>query len=254
MKNLLTIKSLDVSIGNKQILNNLNFTIDKNEIHILMGPNGSGKSTLSKVLTGHPLYKILKGDILLEKKNLSFLTTEIRAHEGIFLAFQYPLEISGITTFDFLYIIFTEKQKYLNQKEITPIEFLMYLDPLLKKLNIKEDFLKRNLNYGFSGGEKKRLEILQLLLLKPKLIILDEIDSGLDIDNIRLIYETILEYKEKDSSILLISHCPTILNYINPNFVHILVEGKLMKSTKKEIINEIQTYGYNIFSSEINNI
>jgi Fe-S cluster assembly ATP-binding protein len=244
MINLLAIENLTVTINNKTILQKINLNIEENQTHILMGPNGSGKSTLSKILAGHPLYQVEEGKIFLEHQNIILLPSEVRSHLGIFLAFQYPLEISGVTTFDFLKMIFNEKQKYLKQAELNPIEFFHYLLPFVDQLKIKKELLNRNFNEDFSGGEKKRVEILQLLLLKPKLIILDELDSGLDIDAIKLIYKTILLFKEKNSSILLITHYPEILNHITPDYVHILIDGKITKTGSQELIQKISTNGY----------
>lgn len=248
MTNLLSINNLTATINKKTILKEINLNIQKNETHILMGPNGSGKSTLSKILTGHPLYEVEMGEILFENNSIISLSSELRSHLGIFLAFQNPLEISGVTTFDFLRMIYNEKQKYIKKTELNPIEFFNYLSPFLEQLKIKKDFLNRNFNEDFSGGEKKRIEILQLLLLKPKLIILDEIDSGLDIDAIKLIYKSIISLKEKDSSLLVITHYPQILNHILPNYVHLLMDGHIIKTGSEDIIKEITTNGY------INNI
>ena len=190
MKNkLLDIQNLQASIENKKILNNLNLQINSNEIHVIMGPNGCGKSTLSKIIAGHPSYKIENGTILFSNKNLLELSPEERSHEGIFLAFQYPVEISGVTNYDFLRLAYNEKQKYLKKPEITHLEFMGLVEKYLKKLKIPTEFLNRDLNQGFSGGEKKRNEILQMLLLEPELIILDELDSGLDMDAIKIIIQ-----------------------------------------------------------------
>jgi Fe-S cluster assembly ATP-binding protein len=244
MTNLLSIKNLNATINKKTILKNINLNIKINETHVLMGPNGSGKSTLSKILAGHPLYQVETGEVFLENNSLLTLSPEKRSHLGLFLAFQNPLEISGVTTFDFLRIIYNEKQKYIKKSELNPIEFFNYLSPLLEQLKIKKEFLNRNFNEDFSGGEKKRIEILQLLLLKPKVIILDEIDSGLDIDAIKLIYKTIISVKEKNASILLITHYPQILNHVIPTYVHILIDGQIVKTGSETIIEEITNNGY----------
>ena len=175
---LLQIINLEASIGQKKIIKNLNLEISKNEIHLIMGPNGCGKSTLSKILAGHPSYLISSGQINYCNENLLEKTIDQRAQEGLFLAFQYPLEISGITNYDFLRSIYNQKQKFLKKSELDPLEFMNIIQPLLEQLKMNQEFLNRNLNEGFSGGEKKRNEILQMLLLNPKLIILDEIDSG----------------------------------------------------------------------------
>jgi Fe-S cluster assembly ATP-binding protein len=247
MSELLTINGLYAGINNKQILKNLNLTIHENEIHVIMGPNGCGKSTLSKILTGHPSYTIESGNILFHEKNLLDMSPEMRSHEGIFLAFQYPLEIAGVTNYDFLRIAYNEKRKYNHCAEVDPLEFMTLLEPLLKKLKIPGEFLNRDLNEGFSGGEKKRNEILQMLLLDPKLIILDEIDSGLDIDAIKIICSEIMKNKNDKSSLIVITHYPRILDYFTPSFVHIMRNGKIIKTGNIELIDKVETYGYENF-------
>ena len=244
MENLLKISNLSASIDHKEILKNFNLTIEKNEIHVIMGPNGCGKSTLSKVLAGHPSYEITNGKVDFFKKDLLSMAPEIRAHEGLFLAFQYPIEISGVTNYDFLRIAYNEKQKYLNEKELDPLEFMELTEKMLTKLKMKSEFLNRNLNEGFSGGEKKRNEILQMLLLNPNLIILDEIDSGLDMDAIKIICETIATNKSKNASLLIITHYPKILSYFKPTHVHIMIDGKIIKSGNLEIIEYLEREGY----------
>lgn len=241
---LLKIEELDVSIENKQILKNFNLEVKENEIHVIMGPNGCGKSTLSKVLAGHPSYLIESGKMEFCNKNILDMSPETRAHEGLFLAFQYPIEISGVTNYDFLRIAFNKKRKYLKEKELDPIEFMKVTQTFLNSLKMKNEFLSRNLNEGFSGGEKKRNEILQMLLLNPKLIILDEIDSGLDIDALKIICENIKEYFSINSSFIVITHYPRILNYLKPTFVHIMIEGKIIKSGNFELVEYLEKEGY----------
>lgn len=243
-KVLLKLKNLDASIEGKQIIKNLNLEIKENEIHIIMGPNGSGKSTLSKVLAGHPSYKISSGSIEFRNKNLLEMPPEERAHEGLFLAFQYPIEIHGVTNYDFLRIAYNEKRKHLKELELDPLEFMGLAQIMLNKLQIKPEFLHRNLNEGFSGGEKKRNEILQMLLLEPKLVILDEIDSGLDIDALKIICESIHLNLPKGSSLIVITHYPRILNYLNPTHVHIMIDGKIIKSGNIELIDFLEKNGY----------
>jgi Fe-S cluster assembly ATP-binding protein len=243
-KTVLKIINLEASINKQKIINDLNLEIKENELHILMGPNGSGKSTLCKILAGHPSYIVTKGSILFKNKNLLFLDPEIRSYEGLFLAFQSPLEIAGVSNYDFLRLAYNEKQKFLKKKEKDPIEFLSLLQTLLKKLKIKDEFISRNLNEGFSGGEKKKNEILQMLLLEPNLGILDEIDSGLDIDGIRMIASIINNKKMKDISFLLITHNPKILTYLKPSHIHIIINGKIVQSGNKNIINYIEEKGY----------
>lgn len=247
MKTMLTITDLNASINNKEILKNFNLSVNENEIHVIMGPNGCGKSTLSKILAGHPSYNIQGGNILFNNKNLLDMTPEMRSHEGIFLAFQYPLEIAGVTNYDFLRIAYNEKQKYEKQKEVDPLEFIQLTEPLLKKLKMNPEFLNRDLNEGFSGGEKKRNEILQMLILNPKLIILDEIDSGLDVDAIKIICTEIIKNKDIKSSLIVITHYPRILNYFKPTFIHIMINGKIIKTGNLELIEILESKGYDFF-------
>ena len=244
---LLDLKNIDASIGNKQIIKNFNLKIKKNEIHVIMGPNGSGKSTLSKILAGHPSYSVDNGTIEFCEKDLLDMSPEIRSHEGVFLAFQYPIEISGVTNYDFLRIAYNEKRKYKKEIELDPLEFMELTQKTIQKLKMKPEFLNRNLNEGFSGGEKKRNEILQMLLLDPKLIILDEIDSGLDIDAIKIICDGIVNNLAKDSSLIVITHYPKILNYLKPTHVHIMIDGKIVKTGNLELIDYLEKEGYESF-------
>jgi Fe-S cluster assembly ATP-binding protein len=244
---ILEIKNLEASIENKSILKKLNLQVGENEIHVIMGPNGCGKSTLSKVIAGHPAYSINQGEILFNKKNLLELSPEIRSHEGLFLAFQYPLEIGGVTNYDFLRLAYNQKQKYFGKSELTPIEFMTFVQQKSLELKMPLEFLNRDLNQGFSGGEKKKNEILQMLLLNPKLIILDELDSGLDIDAMKTICETILKNFSKKSSMIIITHYPKILNYLKPNFIHIMKDGKIIKTGDLKIIEKLEKEGYESF-------
>lgn len=249
MKNiLLQIENLEAFTEKKQIIKNLSLDINPGEIHVIMGPNGSGKSTLSKVLAGHPSYNITKGSATFCGKNLFEMSPEERAHQGLFLAFQYPVEISGVTNFDFLRIAYNEKQKYFKQNELDPLEFMDLVQIVLKKLEMKNEFLNRNLNEGFSGGEKKRNEILQMLLLMPKLIILDEIDSGLDVDAIKVICEGIKQYLNETTSLIIITHYPHILNYLKPTHVHIMINGKITKTGGLDLVKTIDNLGYQSFN------
>jgi len=245
---LLDIQNLNSSLNEKKIIKDLSLSIGEKEIHVIMGPNGSGKSTLSKILAGHPSYTINSGNIFYEGKNLSILSPEERAHKGIFLAFQYPLEISGLTNFDFLKIAYNEKQKALKKTEVNPLEFLEILKPLMEKLKISSEFLYRNLNEGFSGGEKKKNEILQILVLQPKLVILDEIDSGVDIDSLKKICESIKDNLLENSSLLVITHYPQILDYLKPTHLHIFIDGKIQKSGDLSLLQELAKTGYEAFS------
>ena len=246
---ILNLKNFKLTLGNKTILNNLNLVINENEIHILMGPNGSGKTSLSKFLTGHLDYNVVEGSAIYLKKNLLNMSPEVRSNNGIFLAFQYPPEISGVTNYDFLRIIYNQKKKNYNQNELNPIDFFDYIIPYCKKLEISEEFLMRNFNEGFSGGEKKKNEILQMLLLDPKLIILDEIDSGLDIDAIKVILDCISNYKGKNSSFLVITHNPKILQYLRYTNIHILLNGNIIKTGNYEVVESLEQYGYDFFTN-----
>jgi Fe-S cluster assembly ATP-binding protein len=250
-KNILAIRNLEASIEKKKILNDFHLEIAQSEIHVLMGPNGSGKSTLSKVLAGHPAYQIQKGSIVFQNQNLLDLAPEIRSHEGLFLAFQYPLEIPGLTNYDFLRIAFNEKRKYWNLPEVTPLEFMEVIQTFLQQLKIKEEFLHRNVNEGFSGGEKKRNEILQMLLLQPKLVILDEIDSGLDIDAIKIICDGILENISPETSLLVITHYPKMITYLKPDFVHIMREGKIIQTGNVGLVEQLENFGYDSFCEKL---
>jgi Fe-S cluster assembly ATP-binding protein len=244
---LLNIKDLEAKIENKKIIQKLNLSVAENEIHVIMGPNGCGKSTFSKLLVGHPSYTIESGEILFCNENLLEMSPELRSHKGLFLAFQYPVEIPGVTNYDFLRISYNEKKKYLNQNELNPLEFIVFIEALINKLKMKTEFLNRNLNEGFSGGEKKRNEILQMLLLEPKLIILDEIDSGLDIDAIKIICDAILTNRPKNSSLILITHYPKLLQYLIPTYVHIMIEGKITQTGGLELVEQLENLGYNSF-------
>jgi Fe-S cluster assembly ATP-binding protein len=247
---LLEIKDLKAFIETKQIIKDFQLKINKNEIHVIMGPNGSGKSTISKILAGHPAYSVEKGEIKFDGKNLLEMSPEIRAHEGLFLAFQYPIEISGVTNYDFLRLAYNEKQKYEKKPELDPLEFMKLTQTLLQKLKMKSEFLNRDLNQGFSGGEKKRNEILQMLLLEPKLVILDEIDSGLDIDAIKIICEGIMNNLRPDSSLIVITHYPRILNYLKPTHVHIMINGKIIKTGHLELVDYLEQEGYESFLND----
>jgi len=241
---MLSINNLDVTINNKQLLKNLNLLIKKNEIHVLMGPNGCGKSTLSKVIAGHPYYKIENGEIFFNSQNILNISPDERATLGIFLSFQNPIEISGINNLEFLHFIYNQKQKILNKNLLSPIEFLSILNPYLSELKINKNFLKRNVNEGFSGGEKKKNEILQMLLLSPKFIILDELDSGVDIDSLQTIFDTILHHKTTDMSFLIITHSLKSLKFFNEYKVHIMQNGQIVKSGTQELALHVENFGY----------
>lgn len=241
---LLEIKDLQVSINENQVLKNLNLTINKGEVHAIMGPNGSGKSTFSKVLAGHPSYSILNGDILFKGCSILDLEPEERSHLGIFLAFQYPIEIPGVSNEDFLRIAYNAKQKFYNKPEVDPIEFLTIINEKLTLVNMSTLFLTRNVNEGFSGGEKKRNEILQMILLDSELSILDETDSGLDIDALKIISNGINKFMNPNKSIILITHYQRLLDYINPTYVHVMQNGKIVKTGSAKLAQELETKGY----------
>ena len=241
---LLEIKDLEVSINDNPILKNLNLTVNKGEIHAIMGPNGSGKSTFSKVLAGHPAYSILNGDILFKGSSILDLDPEERSHLGIFLAFQYPIEIPGVSNEDFLRLAYNAKQKFYNKPEIGPLEFLTIINETLNLVNMSSSFLSRNVNEGFSGGEKKRNEILQMVLLDSELSILDEMDSGLDIDALKIISNGINKFMSPQKSIILITHYQRLLDYIKPDFVHVMQNGKIIKTGSAELAKELEIKGY----------
>jgi len=241
---LLEVKDLEVSVNSNQILKSLNITIHRGEIHAVMGPNGSGKSTLSKVLAGHPTYKIINGNIFFKGNSILNLEPEERAHLGIFLAFQYPIEIPGVSNEDFLRLAYNAKQKFDNKPEVDPLEFLTIVNEKLDLVEMSPIFLSRNVNEGFSGGEKKRNEILQMILLDSELCILDETDSGLDIDALKLISKAINSFMNKKKSILLITHYQRLLDYIKPNFVHVMQNGKIIKTGSAELAKELELKGY----------
>ena len=245
---ILQIDQLNASIDNKSIIKNFELSINPNEIHVIMGPNGCGKSTLSKILTGHPLYNIDSGTILFDQLNLLDLDPEERSHQGLFLAFQYPIEIPGVSNYDFLRLAYNEKQKAKGLPELDPLEFMELTQKHLNKLKMHPEFLNRDLNQGFSGGEKKRNEILQMLLLQPKLIILDEIDSGVDVDAIKVICENIKENINNETSLIIITHYPRILQYLKPDFVHIMNDGKLIKTGGMELVEQLEEHGYEFFN------
>jgi len=241
---LLEIKDLQVSINDNEILKKLNLTINKGEIHAIMGPNGSGKSTFSKVLAGHPAYSVLNGDILFKGSSILDLDPEERSHLGIFLAFQYPIEIPGVSNEDFLRLAYNSKQKFYNKSEVDPIEFLTVITEKLKLVQMSPLFLSRNVNEGFSGGEKKRNEILQMILLDSDLSILDETDSGLDIDALKTISNGINNFMSPNKSIILITHYQRLLDYIHPTYVHVMQNGNIIKTGSADLAKELENKGY----------
>jgi Fe-S cluster assembly ATP-binding protein len=246
---LLEIKNLKVSIEDNIILDDLNLKVQKGEIHAIMGPNGSGKSTFSKVVAGHPAYSIIGGDILFKGDSIIELSPEERSHLGIFLAFQYPIEIPGVSNEDFLRLSYNAKQRFFNQPEVDPIEFLGIVSKKMELVSMSPQFLNRNVNEGFSGGEKKRNEILQMILLDSDICILDETDSGLDIDALKIISNGINNFMTKDKGIILITHYQRLLDYINPTYVHVMQNGKIIKTGSSELAKELEDKGYQWLSN-----
>ena len=248
MSILLDVKNVKAQIGEKEILKGINLEVKAGEIHAIMGPNGSGKSTLSKVLTGHPAYDLTAGEIKFEDTKINDLSPEERSHLGLFLAFQYPVEIPGVSNEEFLRLAYNLKQKANNLEEVNPIEFFGILQKKLTLVGMDPSFLNRNVNEGFSGGEKKRNEILQLAILDSKVSILDETDSGLDIDALRTLSESINKIMSKDKAVILITHYQRLLDYIKPDFVHVLMNGKIIKSGGPELAKELEKKGYESFN------
>ena len=241
---MLEIKNLHVSIEEKKIIKGLDLSINKGEVHALMGPNGSGKSTLSYVLSGKDKYEINDGTIDYNGKNLLELDVDERANEGLFLAFQYPMEIPGVNTTNFLKTSLNSIRKAKGEKELDTLNLLKLIKEKASELNIDEKFFSRQLNVGFSGGEKKKNEILQMKLLEPKLAILDETDSGLDIDALRIVSEGVNKLRNNENSFLVITHYQRLLNYIKPDFVHIIADGKIVKSGDYSLALELEEKGY----------
>ncbi len=241
---MLEIRNLHVSIEDKKILNGLNLTVHDGEVAAIMGPNGSGKSTLSYVIAGKEDYEILDGEILLDGENVLEMEADARAAAGIFLAFQYPLEIPGVATMTFLKAAMQAQRKARGEDELSTAEFMKRVRDGANHLGIPQDMLKRGLNVGFSGGEKKRMEILQMALLEPKFCILDETDSGLDIDALKVVSDGVNRLRGKDRSFLVITHYQRLLNYIVPDTVHVMAHGKVVKSGGKELALELEANGY----------
>ena len=243
---MLSIQNLKAKIDNKEILKGLNLKINAGEVHAIMGPNGSGKSTLSNILSGKKGYEI-EGAVDFNNENLLNLETDERAHKGIFLAFQYPLEIPGVNTNTFLKTSLNAIKKARGEKELDALEFLKLIKEKSKELKFDEKILSRQLNVGFSGGEKKKNEILQMSILNPKLSILDETDSGLDIDALRIVSEGVNSLRTKDNSFLIITHYQRLLDYIKPDFVHVLKNGQIIKSGGPELAMDLEKKGYEDF-------
>ena len=255
---MLKINNLEVATDNKIILKDFNLIINDGEIHTIMGPNGVGKSTLSRVIMGDPNYKVLNGEMTFNGDNLMVLSTDERAKKGIFLAMQYPMEIEGVSNQDFLRTAIGS----VNNKRIGLYDFILKCEKGAEELSMNKDLIHRSLNVGFSGGEKKKNEVLQIKLLTPKFIILDELDSGLDVDSLRIVGENIKKYKEENpnTSILIITHHPKILEYLKPDFVHVMSKGKIFETGDYSLANDIEKNGYNkylnkenVITKEVNN-
>ena len=241
---MLEIKNLHASVGEKPILRGISLTVNAGEVHAVMGPNGSGKSTLAQVLAGHPAYEVTAGEVLYDGENLLELDPEERAQKGVFLAFQYPVEIPGVSNAYFLRSAYNEIRKARGEEEVDPLDFLEVMDQKLQLVHMSDDMLQRSVNTGFSGGEKKRNEILQMAVLDPKLAILDETDSGLDIDALRVVAEGVNAMRRADNATIVVTHYQRLLNYIVPDFVHVLVDGRIVRSGGKELALELEERGY----------
>jgi Fe-S cluster assembly ATP-binding protein len=241
---VLEIRDLHASVDGNEILKGIDLVVNRGEIHAIMGPNGSGKSTLAKVLAGHPSYEVTKGEVLYEGKNLLELAPDERAREGVFLAFQYPIEIPGVSNAQFLRLAYNEKRKHLGEEELDPLEFKDLLKERAQIVEMDASFMNRAVNEGFSGGEKKRNEILQMAVLEPKLAVLDETDSGLDIDALRIVAGGVNKLRKPDNAIILVTHYQRLLNYIVPDFVHVLAGGRIVREGGKELALELEEKGY----------
>ncbi len=248
---MLEIKNLRAQVGGKEILRGINLTVDAGEVHAIMGPNGSGKSTLAHVLSGRENYQVTGGAVIYNGKDLLAMTPEERAREGIFLAFQYPVEIPGVSTTYFLKAAVNAVRKHHGLEELDAMEFLALIREKMKLVEMDQTLTNRPLNEGFSGGEKKRNEILQMAVLDPKLAILDETDSGLDIDALRIVAGGVNALRSKDRAMIVITHYQRLLNYIVPDFIHVLYDGRIVKSGQKDLALELEAKGYDWIKSEV---
>lgn len=244
MSELLVIKDLHASVQGKEILRGVNLTIQAGEVHAIMGPNGAGKSTLSAVLTGNPLYQVTEGEVWLKGRNLLQMPPEQRAREGVFLSFQYPVEIPGVSMVNFMRTAVNEKRKYEGKEALSATEFLRLMREKKKMLEMADKLNNRSVNEGFSGGEKKKNEIFQMAMLEPCLRILDETDSGLDIDALRIVADGVNKLKTADNASIVITHYQRLLDYIVPDFVHVLANGRIVKTGGRELVAELEEKGY----------
>ena len=249
-KVLLEVRGLCASVNGVEILKDLDFTVRSGEVHAIMGQNGSGKSTFAKVLAGHPAYEVTSGSVLFEGRHLMALKPEERARAGLFLAFQYPIEVPGVGNGQFLRLTYNTLQKQRGKEELDPLEFDDFVRGKMKLLEINPDFLDRSVNEGFSGGEKKRNEILQMALLEPRLAILDETDSGLDIDALRVVAHGVNQLTTQDNAMVMVTHYQRLLNYIVPDYVHVMDGGRIIKTGGKALALELETRGYEWVSNE----
>ena len=247
---LLDVRGLCASVNGVDILRGLDLTVRRGEVHAIMGPNGSGKSTFSKVLAGHAAYQVTAGSVLFEGQDLLAMAPEARALAGVFLAFQYPIEIPGVGNSQFLRLAYNTLQTQRGREELDPLEFDDFVREKMKLLEMSPDFLSRSVNEGFSGGEKKRNEILQMALLEPRLAILDETDSGLDIDALRVVSQGVNQLAGKDNAVIMVTHYQRLLNYIVPDFVHVMEAGRIIKTGGKELALELEERGYDWVSAE----
>jgi len=247
---LLEVKNLHVSVDGKQILNGLDLTVNKGEVHAIMGPNGSGKSTLAHVLAGKADYEVTAGEVLFDGENVLAMEPDERAAKGLFLAFQYPLEIPGVATMTFLRTALNAQRKKRGEAELTVPEFRKRVNAVAKSLDIDQEMLRRGVNVGFSGGEKKRNEILQMALLEPRLCVLDETDSGLDIDALRVVSDGVNRLRSPERSMIVITHYQRLLNYIVPDVVHVLSRGRVVKTGTKDLALELEAHGYREYQED----
>ena len=248
---MLEIKDLHATINGKEILKGINLTVKTGEVHAIMGPNGSGKSTLSNVLVGHPAYEVTKGSVTFNGKDLLALSPEDRSHEGLFLSFQYPVEIPGVSMVNFMRTAVNEKRKYLGLEPLSASEFLKLMREKRAVVELDNKLANRSVNEGFSGGEKKRNEIFQMAMLEPKLSILDETDSGLDIDALRIVAEGVNKLKRPETSCIVITHYQRLLDYIKPDIVHVLYKGRIVKTAGPELALELEERGYDWIKAEL---